>query len=80
MRECAEDRTRCSGTIDRDYQGRIQGGGGRRARAPLSESLVRSIDFYSGFRKKSRYTLLYSGFREKKQGGGAIPNPKKIQV
>ena len=28
MRECAEDRTRGSGTIDRDYQGRIQGGEG----------------------------------------------------
>ena len=35
MRECTEDRNRGSGTIDRDYQGRIQGGGGgRRARAP----------------------------------------------
>ena len=65
MRECAEDRTRGSGTIDRDYQGRIQGGGDLH----LSESVGRSIDFYSGLKKhkegvqfeilkKSRYRLL----------------------
>ena len=34
----------------------------------FSESL--GIDFYSGFRKKSRYTLFYSGFRKKNLKGG----------
>ena len=39
------------------------GGGGR--------GLGRSIDFYSGFRKKSRYTLLY--FREEKKHKEGVP-------
>ena len=73
MRECAEDRIRGSGTIDRDYQGRIQGGGGptpfRKCR-----SIGRSIDFYSGLKKHKegvQFEILrnpgidfHSGFRK----------------
>ena len=67
-------------------QGRIQGGG---PGPPLSENL--GIDFYSGYRKNPGIHF-YSGFRgnaqvgidwlqgKKTQGGGAILNPKKIQV
>ena len=48
-------------------RGGSRGGGGPGGPGPpLSENL--GIDFYSGFRKKSRYTLLYQ--RKKTQGGG----------
>ena len=64
------------GYVDRDNtivkssdQGRIQGGGGAAPPPPHSESL--GIDFYTGFRKKSRYTL-YSGVREEKDKGGGV--------
>ena len=43
-------------------------GGGGPAPPPLSESL--GIDFYSGFRKKSRYTLSWWLQRKKHKGGG----------
>ena len=51
MRECAEDRTRGSGTTETIRGGSRGGGGGD---LHLSESVGRSIDFYSGFKKNTR--------------------------
>ena len=45
-----------------------RGGGGGPAPPPFSESL--GIDFYSGFKKISRYTLSWWLQRKKHKGGG----------